>query len=80
MHDLDKFENDALPDLVVNKNVLEYGPVKYLEHVTRSIVVENVGQVLAKFRFISTKEDAPYCKSWCSIQPPMGMLLPGKWS
>ncbi len=76
--DLDRFENDALPDLHVNTNILEFGSIRYLESITKTILLENKGQVLAKFKFISTQEGAPYCKTWCSINPPFGMLLPGE--
>ncbi|KAJ3059189.1 hypothetical protein HK102_010104, partial [Quaeritorhiza haematococci] len=41
---LDRFENDALPDVAVSENVLDFGDVKFGVPVTRSVLLENKGQ------------------------------------
>ncbi|TPX59296.1 hypothetical protein SpCBS45565_g07773 [Spizellomyces sp. 'palustris'] len=75
--ELDKFENESLPDLVVNLNMLEFGDIRFNVPVTKTLVVENKGQVLAQYRFIPKPDEKHPCKPWCYINPPVSMLLPG---
>ncbi|KAI9007218.1 Endonuclease/exonuclease/phosphatase [Gaertneriomyces semiglobifer] len=75
--ELDKFENESLPDLSINVNVLEFGAVRFMAPVTKSVVLENQGQVIAQYRLVPKPGDKHPCKPWCFINPPVGMLVPG---
>ncbi|KAJ3024658.1 hypothetical protein HK097_006872, partial [Rhizophlyctis rosea] len=55
--DLDKYENEAVPDLVVDSNVLDFGAVSYGVKVVRRVVVENRGVVIAGWRFVGKGPD-----------------------
>eukprot|EP01113_Clastostelium_recurvatum_P039045 TRINITY_DN5917_c0_g1_i1.p1 TRINITY_DN5917_c0_g1~~TRINITY_DN5917_c0_g1_i1.p1 ORF type:complete len:300 (+),score=81.42 TRINITY_DN5917_c0_g1_i1:395-1294(+) len=44
---------------------------------TQSIIIENTGQVVAKFRFIPKNDERKFCRPWLRVNPPYGMLGPG---
>lgn len=77
IRELDKFENESLPDLGISANILELGDIRFGVPVTRTLVVENKGQVIAQYRFIPKPEETRPCQPWLFINPPVGMLLPG---
>ena len=49
MRELDRLENDSIPDLAVDSNLVEFGKVTYLKPEVRSFTVENQGQVNRSF-------------------------------
>lgn len=65
-------------DAQISNNVLEFGQIKYLQPVTRTVTLENVGQVLAQFKFIPKLQEENYCKPWLWIAPSTGILTPGE--
>ncbi|KAL2912761.1 hypothetical protein HK105_207753 [Polyrhizophydium stewartii] len=75
--ELDKFENEAQPDLVPDANLIQFGDIRFMVPTTRTIEVENKGQVIAQYRFVSPLEDR-ICKPWCYITPSTGALMPGE--
>lgn len=79
LRELDKFENESLPDVVISSNHLDFGDVYYSKPVTKYIVIENVGHVIAQFRFVPKLDDTHLCAPWAWINPPTSMLLPGKF-
>ncbi|KAH9266737.1 hypothetical protein BASA84_000989 [Batrachochytrium salamandrivorans] len=74
---MDKFENEAQPDLVPDANQVQFGNIRFMVPATRTIEVENKGQVIAQYRFISPASDDRFCKPWCYISPSTGTLIPG---
>ncbi|OAJ37826.1 hypothetical protein BDEG_21807 [Batrachochytrium dendrobatidis JEL423] len=74
---MDKFENEAQPDLVPDSNQVQFGNVRFMVPTTRTIEVENKGQVIAQYRFISPASDDRICKPWCYVSPSTGTLIPG---
>jgi len=52
VRELDKFENECMPDASLSENHLDFGHVKYLLPATKGVVLENTGQV--PFPFISS--------------------------
>ena len=48
IRNLDRFENDCIPDAVLSQNTMDFGNVKYMQAKSISIAVENVGQVIAE--------------------------------
>ncbi|KAI9102450.1 Endonuclease/exonuclease/phosphatase [Phlyctochytrium arcticum] len=77
LRELDKFENESLPDLVVDNNILDFGDIRYGVPMTKTIVVENRGQVIAQYKFVPKPEEIQACKRWCYVNPPASTLLPG---
>ncbi|KAJ3161478.1 hypothetical protein HDU86_007260 [Geranomyces michiganensis] len=75
--ELDKFENESLPDLAVATNIVEFGDIRYNVPVTRTILVENKGQVIAQYRFVPKPDQDHPSKPWCYVNPPVSSLLPG---
>lgn len=76
---LDSIENKAMP--VVNLSCIQFNfeNVEYLKRQSQTLVVENVGQVPAKFSFIPKLDDTIVCKPWMEIQPMhSGLLRPGE--
>ena len=66
--EFDKKENDSIPDAKVSTTELDFGVVHFGTPVTTSVVVENVGKVLVKWRFIPKLNETKPCKDWCYIQ------------
>jgi len=77
VRELDKFENEIMPDASLSENHVDFGIVKYLVPITKGIVLENTGQVLAQFQFIPKLEETSICKPFIWVSPTTGMLLPG---
>ncbi|TPX55598.1 hypothetical protein PhCBS80983_g05190 [Powellomyces hirtus] len=75
--ELDKFENESLPDLHITTNILEFGDIRYNVPVTKTLLVENKGQVIAQYRFVPKPDQSQPCKPWCYVNPPVSSLLPG---
>ncbi|KAJ3205252.1 hypothetical protein HDU67_008937 [Dinochytrium kinnereticum] len=76
--ELDRLENDALPVLNIDANVLEFGSVKYMHPVTKSITLENTGKVVANFRLVPKPGEDIARRPWCYVTPDRASLLPGE--
>ncbi|EGG16677.1 RhoGAP domain-containing protein [Cavenderia fasciculata] len=74
--ELDKKENDSMPDATISTNLIDFESVKFMVPVTRTIVLENVGQVIARFKFIPKLNEKILCKPWLKISPFAGIMLP----
>lgn len=77
LRDLDKFENECMPDATVSENALAFGDVHWGRPVSRTVVVENTGQVVVQMRFVPKLDEKHVAKPWLWINPPLAMLLPG---
>ena len=78
MRTLDKFENQSLPKVDLNKIDVNFGELYYENKASESILVTNSGKVVAHFRLVPKLEDEGLCKDWISISPTFGMLIPGE--
>eukprot|EP00299_Pterocystis_sp_00344_P005082 c16408_g1_i1.p1 GENE.c16408_g1_i1~~c16408_g1_i1.p1 ORF type:complete len:541 (-),score=152.07 c16408_g1_i1:136-1620(-) len=76
--ELDRMENDFIPDVRVLRNNLHFGSVSYDSPMTQVTTVENVGKTLVQFFFIPKFGVSQYCKPWLTITPRFGMVLPGE--
>eukprot|EP00158_Paraphelidium_tribonemae_P005747 Partr_v1_DN27507_c0_g1_i1_m30757 putative Synaptojanin len=76
LRNLDRMENDAMPDCKLNINSLNFGDIRYLEPVHRDIVLENVGGVIARARFVPKLDEKRVCRDWMWINPPMSVVMP----
>lgn len=77
MKQLDRIENDYLPQIKLDKTECHFKDVKFIEPQTEIITVANVGQAHVEFEFIKKLDDAGYCKPWLSAKPYKSVVEPG---
>uniref|UniRef100_A0A7R9VEQ0 Rho-GAP domain-containing protein n=1 Tax=Pseudictyota dubia TaxID=2749911 RepID=A0A7R9VEQ0_9STRA len=75
---LDKFENQTLPMVGLDRISLDFGEVRYDQKVTLPIKVTNTGKVVAQFRLVPKLDEVTLCKPWMTVSPTYGMLIPGE--
>ncbi|KAI0240548.1 hypothetical protein L0F63_007435 [Massospora cicadina] len=78
IRELDKFENQSMPDAAISASQLDFGTVQYLQSKELSIYIENTGHVYLQFQFIPKMDEDSICKPWLWINPPNGMIMPGE--
>jgi len=74
---LDRFENQTLPMVGLDRASLDYGEVRYGQSITLPIQITNTGSVVAQFRLVPKLDEKTVCKSWLKVSPAYGMLIPG---
>ncbi len=77
MKELDKMENEFLPQVGVDTTEIEFGQVQFYGDQTQSLAVANTGQVPVQFEFIKKPYEKLVCKPWLSIEPVNGFIMPG---
>jgi len=75
---LDQYGNQSPPMVALDTKELDFGAVRYEQSVTLPVRITNTGKVCAQFRFIPKLDENFLCKSWMSITPTYGMLIPGE--
>lgn len=75
---LDRHENQSLPTVGLDTVELDFGPVRYEQSITLPIQITNTGNVCAQFRFVPKLDENNLCKSWMTVTPTYGMLIPGE--
>eukprot|EP01156_Anaeramoeba_ignava_P022426 Anaeramoba_ignava/c20646_g2_i1.p1 GENE.c20646_g2_i1~~c20646_g2_i1.p1 ORF type:complete len:751 (+),score=175.99 c20646_g2_i1:205-2457(+) len=75
--ELDKMENQTIPNAELDTNNVVFEKVVYNVPVTKSIILSNIGSVWAKFNFVPKVNDKNICKSWLKIDKLNGFILPG---
>jgi phosphatidylinositol-bisphosphatase len=78
IRELDKFENEIMPDARISETGLDFGEVRYGNPKERSLVIENIGQVFLQYQFIPKMNETTFCKPWIWVNPPSGVILPGE--
>jgi phosphatidylinositol-bisphosphatase len=78
LQELDRKENDTIPDASISTSEVNFGDVRFGVTSTRTFVLENTGKVLCRWKFIPKWNDTKPYKEWLHIQPNMGMLMPGE--
>lgn len=78
LKELDKLENEYLPQVTVDQTEVSFGLVKFREQPTKEIIIANTGLVPARFEFIKKLNDKTYCKDWLTIKPFSGCIKPGE--
>ncbi|XP_011549893.3 type II inositol 1,4,5-trisphosphate 5-phosphatase [Plutella xylostella] len=66
---LDKLENELIPQVKVDQTEIDFGTVRYLELQQRTIMVTNVGKLPVEFEFIKKLDEASFCKEWLIVEP-----------
>ena len=77
MKELDKMENEFLPQVSVDTTEITFDKVKFVESQSRNLTVANTGQVPVQFEFIKKLNDKAICKPWLSVEPNKGFVMPG---
>ncbi|KAJ3082671.1 hypothetical protein HDU99_001986 [Rhizoclosmatium hyalinum] len=77
MKELDRLENDALPKLEVEEDVVSFGDVKFMTPSTQCVHVKNTGKVVARFRFLPKDKEQLAAKPFYFMSPQTGTLFPG---
>jgi len=67
-----------MPDASISNNSFHFANVKYQIPSVQNLVVENIGQVAVKFHFIPKLDEKYSSKPFITINPKVGLLLPGE--
>lgn len=78
MRELDKAENEYLPQVMVDSTEIVFSNVQFMESQIKELTVANTGQVPVQFEFINKLDETTYCKEWLQIQPYTSFIEPGK--
>ncbi|KAG0302421.1 hypothetical protein BGZ98_007510 [Dissophora globulifera] len=78
VRELDRYENECMPDATISSSNVDFGEVHYLEPKEASIKIKNTGQFPAQCRFKPKLQDERFCKPWIWANPPVAMLMPGE--
>ncbi|MCL4122564.1 UNVERIFIED_CONTAM: hypothetical protein GTU68_036214 [Idotea baltica] len=78
MKQLDKLENEFLPQVTVDTTEILLGPVRFMQPQTQSLTIANTGQVPINFEFINKLNEERICKPWLSVRPCAGFIMPGQ--
>lgn len=74
---LDAMENRAMPRVALSDTVLHMADVVYGVPAARTLTISNVGGVAATWRFVPKPEEKFFCKTWMTVEPAYGMIVPG---
>ncbi|EAL73184.1 RhoGAP domain-containing protein [Dictyostelium discoideum AX4] len=74
--ELDKKENDSMPDANISTNMVDFETIKFMQPISKQLIFENIGQVIARFQFIPKLDETILCKPWLKISPLAGMMIP----
>lgn len=77
MKNLDKQENESLPQATLSKIHLVFDNVSPTEPSIDTMTVTNTGQVPVSFRFKPRPGSSAYCQPWLQVSPLTGALGPG---
>ncbi|XP_038207935.1 type II inositol 1,4,5-trisphosphate 5-phosphatase [Zerene cesonia] len=66
---LDKLENELIPQVKVDVTEVDFGTVKYLELQVRTITIKNIGKLPVEFEFIKKLDETNFCKEWLIVEP-----------
>jgi len=69
-------ENETMPELQISERVLEFGDIGYRRSVSRTLTLTNTGMVLARWLFIPKPDQTNVHKSWLTVTPRSGILMP----
>lgn len=69
---------DNLTKGQISTSFIEFGDVQFMEYKEKTIILENTGQVVAPFRFISKMDETQICPAWLQVTPEQGVLGPGE--
>lgn len=77
MKDMDRFENESLPQVNLDKSEFSFHDVTVTEPSCDKLIISNVGRSEVYFEFIK-KDNQRYCEPWLQVSPLGGLILPGE--
>ena len=75
---LDRLENEFLPQVTVDKLEVTFSSVSFKDSLMKTLTVANTGQVPVTFEFIKKPNEVSYCKPWLRIEPYTSRIMPGE--
>ncbi|CAO3567765.1 unnamed protein product [Mortierella alpina] len=78
VRELDRYENECLPDATLSTSNVVFDEVRYLEPKKTSLTLKNTGTFPAQYRFKPKLQDERFCRPWIWANPPRGMIMPGE--
>ncbi|XP_076077644.1 inositol polyphosphate 5-phosphatase OCRL-like isoform X1 [Mytilus galloprovincialis] len=78
MKQLDRLENDYLPQVKLDKTEIILNDVKFIDTKEDILTITNSGQVPVNFEFIQKLDEPSYCKPWMMASPSKAVITPGK--
>lgn len=66
---LDKLENELIPQVKVDRTEVDFGTVRYLELQVQTITIKNIGKLPVEFEFIKKLDETNFCKEWLIVEP-----------
>ncbi|XP_052808997.1 inositol polyphosphate 5-phosphatase OCRL-like isoform X2 [Mya arenaria] len=77
MKQLDRLENDYLPQVSLTQREFLFLDVKFMEPHELILAVANTGQIPVTFEFINKPDEDTYCKPWLKVSPSSAVIEPG---
>ncbi|KAF9156874.1 hypothetical protein BG015_011524 [Linnemannia schmuckeri] len=74
--ELDRYENECMPDATISSSSVVFDKVRYLEPKKTTITIRNTKKFPARYRFKPKLQDERFCKPWMWANPPVGMIMP----
>ncbi|XP_069133759.1 inositol polyphosphate 5-phosphatase OCRL-like isoform X2 [Argopecten irradians] len=78
MKQLDRLENEYLPQVKLSKTDFVFQDLKFMEAQVQSLIVENTGQVPVTFEFIKKLDETSHCRPWMEVTPTQSVVVPGE--
>ena len=82
---LDRQENDRIPQCELSETILDIGPVRFMEEVTRTVTIRNTSLSSSlddhvNFFFVPKPHSGSQeiGKSWLTVNPEWGVMGPGE--
>ncbi|CAG8520737.1 10374_t:CDS:10 [Paraglomus brasilianum] len=78
VRELDKLENERIPDATVSTNQVDFGKLTPdMLPKSEILIIENTGKVPVKFTFIPKFGEVSVSQSWLIVEPINGEIPPG---
>lgn len=75
---LDRIENESLPQVALNKLEFTFDDVVVTEPSIDKLIVSNIGKSEVYFEFVKKEDTQRYCERWLQVSPLYGLVLPGE--
>jgi len=73
---LDAWENENIPKVNLTPTQANFPDVSFDSPVTKTVRIENTGQVVVQFHFIPKLSESEVCKPWLNVYPEYGIIPP----
>ncbi|VDN17055.1 unnamed protein product [Gongylonema pulchrum] len=77
VREADRRANEALPQVELSQNDIDFGEVYFFQSASRMITIKNTGKTRIAFSFGARPNRTAVCEPWLSVTPPNSRLHPG---